>query len=265
MNPDIQKIIEYESIMPNCIEALSSVMPGMNVIKRDNLALIHSKDYPSPDSNRAYLLRETPDKIDDLIDEVIAFFKERDLPTTILVSPACTPDDIPQRLLRRGFVKQEPDEYWVIMEHIKSARVPPTDPKVVVKPVTKENVGCFAETMAAAFEMSPEWAPMLEKIMEPSVGQPNIDHYLAFINEKPVATMTTMHYKDYVVVGSGGIIPEQRGTTLLYNFGIKVLVQARDKGADTVLGQTTVGPLFERFLRIYGFKQAFKRQGFVLE
>jgi hypothetical protein len=265
MNLDIQKIIEYETIMPNCIQALSSVMPGMHVIMRDNLVLIHSKDYPSPDTNRAYLLRETPEKIDDLIDEVIAFFKEKDLPTTIMVSPACTPADLPQRLLKRGFVKQEPDEYWVVMEHIQAAKAPKTDPRVVVKPVTKEDVGLFTETMAAAFEMAPDWAPMLEKVLEPSVGQPNITHYLAFIDQKPVATMTTMHYKEYVVVGSGGILPQHRGTSLLFNFGVKVLVQARDKGADTVLGQTTVGPLFERFLRIYGFKQALKRQGYILE
>jgi hypothetical protein len=113
--------------------------------------------------------------------------------------------------------------------------------------------------------MTPDWAPMLAKVLEPSVDQPNITHYLAFIDQKPVATMTAMHYKEYVVVGSAGILPEHRGTSLLYNFGVKVLTQARDKGADTILGQTTVGPMFERFLRIYGFKQAFKRQGYFLE
>jgi hypothetical protein len=46
---------------------------------------------------------------------------------------------------------------------------------------------------------------------------------------------------------------------------VVALSQARDKGADTILAQTTVGPMFERFLRICGFKQAFKRQGYILE
>jgi hypothetical protein len=151
------------------------------------------------------------------------------------------------------------------MDHIQARRVPRTDPRVVVKPVQKEDAGLFAETMVAAYEMTPDWVPMLEKALEPSIGHPNIDHYLAFIDQKPVATVTTMQYKDYVVVGSGGVLPQHRGSTLLFNVSVIALARAREKGADTILGQTTVGPMFERFLRICGFKQAFKRQGYILE
>lgn len=265
MNLDIQKIVEYETVIPNCIQALSNVMPGVNTILRDNLVLIDSKEYPSLDINRAFLLRETPEKIDDLIDEIITYFKERDLPATIMVSPACTPADLSQRLLKRGFVRREPDECWLVMEHIQARKVPRTDPKVVVKPVQKEDVGLFAETMVAAYEMAPDWAPMLEKALGPSIGHPNISHYLAFIDQKPVATVTTMQHEEYVVVGSGGVLPQHRGSNLLFNVSVVALAQARDKGADTILGQTTVGPMFERFLRICGFKQVFKRQGYILE
>ena len=262
---DTQKIVEYETIIPTCVQALSKVMPGLHSILRDDLVLIYSKDYPSLDINRAFLLRETPEKIDNLIDEVVAYFKERELPTTIMVSPACTPADLPQRLLKRGFVRQEPDECWLVLEHVQAARVPKTDPKIVVKPVKKEDVGLFAETMVAAYEMTPDWVPMLAKVLEPSIDQPNIKHYIAFIDQKPVATMTTMCHKEYVIVGSGGVLPQHRGTGLVFNLAVIVLSQARDQGADTILGQTTVGPMFERFLRICGFKQAFKRQGFILE
>lgn len=265
MNLDVQKIVEYETVIPACIQALSNAMPGMQTILRDDLVLLCSKDYPSLDINRAFLLRETPGKIDDLIDEVIAYFKEKDLPATIMVSPACTPADLPQRLLKRGFVRQEPDECWLVMEHIKNVKAPKTDPRVIVKPVTKEDVRLFAETMTAAYEMDPNWTPMLEKALEPSIDQPNINNYLAYIDEKPVATMTTMQYKEYVVAGSVGILPQHRGTSLIFNLAIAALSKARDKGADTILAQTTVGPMFERFMRICGFKQAFKRQGYVLE
>ncbi len=265
MNLDIQRIVEFETVIPKCVQALSSVMPGVDTIMRDDLVLICSKDYPSLDTNHAFLLRETPEKIDGLIDEVIAYFKEKDLPTTIMVSPACTPADLPQRLLKRGFVRQEPDECWVVMEHVQAARVPKTDPRIVVRRVEKEDACLFAETMVAAFEMEPEWAPMLEKIMEPSIGHPNINHYLAFIDQKPVATVTTMHYQEYVVVGSGGVLPQYRGSSLIFNLSVIALAQARDRGADIILGQTVLGPRWERFLRICGLKQAFKRQAYVLE
>jgi hypothetical protein len=265
MNLDIQKIVEYETVIPACSQALSNVMPGMHTILRDDLVLLCSKDYPSMDINRAFLLRQTPEKIDGLIDEVIAYFKEKDLPTTIMVSPACTPADLPQRLLKRGFVRQEPDECWLVMDHIRNAKAPKTDPKIVVKLVTKEDVRLFAETMVAAYEMDSDWVPMLEKTLEPSIGQPNIHNYMAYLNDKPVATMTTMRHKEYVVAGSVGILPEHRGTSLIFNMAVPILVQMRDDGADTILAQTTVGPMFERFLRISGFKQAFKRQSYILE
>jgi hypothetical protein len=76
MNLDIQKIVEYETVIPHCIQSLSSAMPGVHTVVRDNLVLINSKEYPALDINRAFLLRETPEKIDDLIDEVIAYFKD---------------------------------------------------------------------------------------------------------------------------------------------------------------------------------------------
>ena len=167
-----------------------------------------------------------------------------------LVSPACTPADLPQRLLKRGFVKQEPDECWLVLEHLQTARVPKTDPKIVVRPVKGSEVGLFAETMVAAYEMTPEWVPMLAKVLEPSIGQPNFHHYLAFIDQEPVATMTIMRHQDYVIVGSAGVLPKHRGSSLIYNLAANVLLQARDEGVDTVLLQTTLGPIFERFLRI---------------
>jgi hypothetical protein len=265
MNLDPQKIVEYETIIPTCIRSLSDVMTGIHAIVRDDLILIYSKDYPSLDTNRAFLLRETPEKIEGLIDEVIAYFKEWGLPTTIMVSPACTPADLPQRLLKRGFVRQEPDECWLAMENLQTAKAPKTDPRIVVKPVKKEDVGLFAGTMVAAYEMAPEWTPMLEKMLEPTIGLPNITNYLAFIDQKPAATMTTMRYKEFVVAGSVGVLPECRGTSLAFSLGVVVLSQMRAEGADTVLAQTTLGPMFERFLRICGFKQAFKRQGYILE
>ncbi|MBN2117260.1 MAG: hypothetical protein JW730_11850 [Anaerolineales bacterium] len=265
MNLDTQRIIEFEMVIPKCFQALSSVMPGVDITMRDDLVLICTKDYPSLDTNHAFLLRETPEKIDGLIDEVIAYFKAKDLPTMIMVSPACAPADLPQRLLQRGFVRQEPDECWLFLEHIQARKAPKTDPRIVVKQVEKEDARLFAETMVAAYEMPPEWVPILEKALEPSIGHPSIDHYLALIDQKPVATVTTMYHEEYVVVGSGGVLPEHRGSSLIFNLAVVALSRARDKGADTILGQTVLGPRFERFMRICGLKQAFKRQTYILE
>ena len=55
---------------------------------------------------------------------------------------------------------------------------------------------------------------------------------------------------------------KHRGSSLIFNLAVNVLSQARDEGVDTVILQTTLGPIFERFLRICGFKLAFKRTGY---
>jgi hypothetical protein len=265
MELDLQKIAKYERIMPLCMQPLIGAMPGLEVLLRDDLTLISSPDYPSPDANQAFLLRATEETIEALIDEVTEYFKSRALSPAIYLSPACTPSDLPKRLSRRGFVKQEPDESWLAFEHVQAAQVPKTDPKIVVRQVEKSEVGLFAEVMAAAYEMPPEWVPMLIKTLEPSIGQSNFRHYLGFIGQQPLATITVMRHKDYAIVGSGGVLPEHRGSTMIFNLAVNVLAQARGEGVDTILGQTTLGPLFERFLRICGFKLAFKRTGYILE
>jgi hypothetical protein len=265
MSLDVQKIMEYEKILPLSMQPLVEVMPGCDVILRDDLSLISSQEYPAPDGNYASVLRTTKENADALIEEIVAYFKARDIQPAVFLSPACTPSDLAQRLLKRGFVRQEPDESWLVFEHLQKARVPKTDPKYEIRPVeSKADVRLFAEIMMVAYEMPPEMAPMLVNVLEPTIGQPNTKHYLAYVNQEPAATMTLSRYKDYVIVGSGGVLPKHRGSSLVFNLGVQVLAQARQEGVDTILGQTTLGPIFERFLRICGFKFAFKRTGYIL-
>jgi hypothetical protein len=264
MNLDLQKIVEYERVMPSCMQPLIGVMPGLDVVLREDLALISSLEYPSPDANQAFLLRTTREAADALIDEVTGYFKAKDLPTSIFISPACTPSDLPQRLLQHGFVKQTPDESWMVLEHLQTFRIPKADPKISIRQVDASEAGLFAEVMAAAYEMPAEWAPQLAKALEPSMNQPNFHYYLALMDQQPMATMTLRQYKEYAIVGAAGVLPQHRGSTLIFSLASNVLMQARKEGVDTVFLQTTLGPLFERFLRICGFKLAFKRTGYML-
>jgi hypothetical protein len=265
MSLNLQTIVDYESVLPLIMKPLVGVMPGLDVILRDDLALIYTADYPSPDANQAFLLRATEKTAEALINEVTEYYKTRDMPPAIYVSPACTPSDLPKRLIKRGFVKQEPDESWLMYEHLQTAKVVKWDPKIEVRQIGKSEVGQFAEVMASAYEMPPEWVPMLVTSIEPSVGQPDIYHYLAFINHEPMSTLSLMCQKDYAVIGSAGVVPQHRGSSIIYNLTANVMFgQARQKGVDTILLQTTLGPIFERFLRICGYKLAFRRTGYIL-
>ena len=265
MNLTPQQIAELECINPTIMQGLSGVMPGIDVTLRDDIVLISSKDFPSSDTNLAYLFRTTPEKADALIEEVIEYFRSKDLTPQIMVSPACMPTDLPERLLSRGFARQEVEESWMMFTGLQKAIVPKIDKSVTVKRVDSENVTTFAEVMAGAFEMPAEWVPYLAQMLEPTLSVPGFSHYVAFVKDVPAATLTLMRHGQYVTIGSGGVLPEFRGSRTIFNLAVEVLSDAKQDGVDVVLGQTTLGPKFERYLRIGGFKLAFKRTGFKLE
>jgi hypothetical protein len=265
MNLSPQKIAELELIIPTIAQGLVEAVPGVEVVIRDDIVILSSHTFPSTDINRAYLFRTTPECADALIDEVVSFFKSRDLPASIMLSPACAPTDLSQRLEARGFVCQETDEAWMVLEGLQKVRVPKIDKSVTVKRVeNRTDVEIFAEVMTGAYDMPADWSSFLAQMLEPTISVPGFAHYLAFVKGVPAATLTLMRYGPYATIGSGGVLPQYRGTRTIYNMAVEVLSEAKRDGVETVVGQTSLGPKFERYLRIGGFKLAFRRTEYKL-
>jgi len=266
MNLTPQKIAELELIIPTVVQGLVEGVPDVEVVLRDDIVILSSHSFPSADINRAYLFRTTPERTGALIDEVIDFFKAKGLSASIMVSPACTPVDLPERLESRGFVRQETDEAWLVLERLQKAIVPKIDRSVIVRRVVNgEDVATFAQVMTGAYNMPSEWTPSLAQILEPTITVPGFAHYVAFVKGVPAGTLTLMRHGQYVTIGSGGVLPEFRGTRTIFNMAVEVLAEAKREGVETVVGQTSLGPKFERYLRIGGFKLAFRRTEYKLE
>ena len=260
MNLSPHKIAELELIIPTIAQGLVEAIPGVEVVIRDDIVILSSHTFPSADINRAYLFRTTPECTDGLIDEVVSFFKSRDLPASIMLSPACAPADLSQRLEARGFVCQETDEAWMVLEGLQKVRAPKIDKTVTVKRVkNRSDVEIFAEVMTGAYDMPADWSSFLAQILEPTITVPGFAHYLAFVKGIPAGTLTLMRHGQYATIGSGGVLPQYRGTRTIYNMAVEVLSEAKRDGVETVVGQTSLGPKFERYLRIGGFKLAFRR------
>lgn len=265
MNLTPKKIAELELIIPTIAQGLVEAVPGVEVVLRDDIVILSSHSFPSADINRAYLFRTTSEHTDALIDEVVDFFKTRDLPASIMLSPACTPDDLPQRLVSRSFVPQETDEAWMVLESLQKVRIPKIDKSVTVKRVeNKADVVTFAEIMTGAYDMPSDWAPFLAQMLEPTITVPGFAHYIAFVKGVPAATLTLMRHGQHATIGSGGVLPEYRGTRTIYNMAVEVIAEAKRDGVEIVVGQTSLGPKFERYLRIGGFKLAFRRTEYKL-
>ena len=266
MNMTPQEIAELELIIPTITQELVKIIPGVEVVLRDDIVILSSHSFPSADINRAYLFRTTPENTDALIGEVNDFFKARELPASIMVSPACQPEDLSTRLEARGFVCQETDEAWMVLEKLQKVKIPKINKNITVKRVeNKTDVTAFAEVMTSAYDMPSDWIPFLAQMLEPTIIVPGFAHFLALVKDVPAGTLTLMRHKQYVTIGSAGVLPQYRGTSIMYNTAADVLSEAKRDGVETVVLQTSLGPKFERYLRIAGFKLAFRRTEYKLE
>lgn len=242
----------------------AQVTSSLEVTLRDDVVYTISEAFPTPDSNHACLLRTTDEGADHLVSEVISLFQAKGLPVAIYISPACTPPDLPKRLLERGFDKQPEEETWMVLENLLDFDLPSPYPDITVRTVKKNAIILFARVFMAAFSMPDEFAPLMAQLMRPSAELPNVHHYLAFDEGQPIGTCSLLRHERFGVLGSAGVVDEHRGHGAATNLAIRALADAREKGTDTVMLQTTADTWLERFLRISGFKRAFTRSCYVL-
>jgi len=260
----IERIAELEWANYAAILATAQVTPGLDLIMRDDVIITSSAASPIPDLNHACLLRATAETLDSLIAEIIQHFTSRGLPAAIYVSPACTPGDLPSRLLERGFVQQEEEEAWLAFDGLLSFELPPLPSKASIRRITPDEIPVFAEVFVRAFGMPADLAPYMAQVMQPSAGLPGIYHYLATVDGRPVGTCSLACYERFGILGSAGVLPAFRKRGAATGLVIRAMTEAQQQGVDTVILQTTADRPLERLLRISGFSRAFTRSCYVL-
>ena len=264
MKPDLKRNAELERINLLAMMPLTEIMPDPEILVRDDVIMVSHRSFPTPDYNQACLLQATPETANHLIEDIVVYFQSKELVPTVFISDACTPDDLKKRLLGRGFVDIGLKESWLIFENVQAAKAPRIDNSIITRQIDLAQVPLFAQVMGAAFEIPNDMIALLADALKPSIGISSVAHYLGYKDDQAVATLTLMYYQDYVILGSAGVLKEYRGSKVIFNLAVQALIEAQARGVDTILLQTSLGPLFERFLRILGFKQAFRRIGYSL-
>ena len=259
MNLSTQQVAELEDSNYATLAAIAQVTPGMSLIQRDDVIIICNPAFPIPDTTHACRLRTTPQNADGLIAEVTEYFKSQDLPVTVILSPACAPTDLPDRLLKRGFVRQEAEDAWLTLDDVPNVSIPPLIPSAEVRSVNGEEAETYAAVYMAAFEMPLEFAPYMAERMQPVMNLPGFYHYIAFIDGQPAGVCSLYCNGTLGILGSTGVIPAYRRGGAATNLGIRAVADAQKQGVRTVVVQTTGGTSFERFILMSGFKKAFTR------
>jgi hypothetical protein len=162
-----------------------------------------------------------------------------------------------------GFEKGD-KETWMILDNLLTRELPPLSPKVLVRQITRDETMTFATTFMTGFEVPLELASNMANLIEPSLNLPGVHHYLAYIDEQPVATFSLICYKHYGIIGSASVVPPFRRKKAVTNLTIEAVKTAQQQGVDTLTLQTTAGFLLERLLGIYGFKKIFTRVAYTL-
>jgi len=254
---DIERIITLEWANYAATQNVVNVTPGVDLVLRDDVIITSTRLFPTPEVNHACLLRATPETADSLITEVMDYFKSRKMPVNVFVSPACTPPDLAERLLKWGFREQEEKEAWMVL-NLPDFEIPPASPKVVVRRVTKREALAFAKVYLASFGMPVIFAPFMALLMRPSIGLSDIHHYIALVDDKPVGVCLWYSYTDIGCLGGAGVLPTHRGKKVATSLAVKAVTEAKEQGVNTMMVQT-VNPKLERLLRMSGFKTAFTR------
>jgi GNAT superfamily N-acetyltransferase len=258
-----QQIAAMERINYEATLAITQTTPGLELHLREDVILTSSDIFPFSDTTHACLLQSTPQTVDQLIDEVTAYFKTKGMQPAIFVSPACTPADLGDRLLRRGFIRQEAEEAWLALDPLPHVDLPPAG-AITVQRIDPTEVLTFAGIFMSAFGLPLDCAPAMAQLLIPSLHVPGVYHYLARCEEQPVGICSLICHQNVGILGSAGVIPAYRGSKASFRLIVEAVQQARRQGVDTLLLQTTAGAPLERLLRINGFKRAFTRIGYIL-
>lgn len=264
MSSASEQIENLERANYAAMRGIAQATPGLDLVLRDDVVITSSTAFPAPDTTHACLLQAAPQKADDLITEVIRYFESRDLPTTIFVSPACTPADLSARLLRRGFTRQEAEEAWLVLKDLASIEIPKTIANISVRQITRQEASTFANTFMSAFELPVDFAPYMAQLLEPCIDLPEVYHYLASAGEEVIGTCSLLCHNSFGILGSVGVVPAHRKNGAATNMAIKAINEAIEQGVDTLMLQTMAGTRLERLLRISGFKKAFVRTCYTL-
>jgi len=193
--------------------------------------------------NSASAARFSPATADARIDDVVAWFAERQVPFVWRLGPSDQPADLQARLLARGFTL-DPDE-------MPGMAAPLADLPAIELPAgaTIELVrgaGAFREwldTMVTGFGMPPQIGDAYMAFASLGFGDDLPSRgFLARVDGRPVATALGVLVGDGIVIVNVATVPEDRGRGI----GRAVTLAAMHAGADAgaaiaVLQSTEMG------------------------
>ena len=240
------------------IGKLHGTYPNSVVWDRKNLFMF-SHGYPHPYGQGVWHSDLNEEDADEVIDEVLNYFRERNLPCWWLFGQEIKPRDLTDRLKARGFFNSGDMTYMAA--DLREINLYSPEPKgfKIQEVQTDSELKTYFQIWSTGYE----YPTFLGENMYNTTIKKPISHesihgklYLGYLNGKPVATSRL-----FIGAGAAGLywvttIPEARGKGIGTQMSLRPLKDGLNAGYPLgVLDSTDMGyPVYKKM----GFKEYFK-------
>jgi len=215
--------------------------------------VIHCPEMPLHLFNNATNIHINEAEAENLINRVINYFSSKGFRFACFrISPLTYPRSFTSLLEHHGFKRKLEYEQSVMVFQGKSLEEK-KNPSVNVKGISENEIDVFDRVLFTSFEMPIEWKGGFDKIIL-ELMRKGAKHYLAYVEEKPVGTVTLFSLMKTGGIFNVGTLKEYRrkgvGTTLT----VHAILDSIDEGNNLHTLQTEKGGYAERLYQKMGFE-----------
>lgn len=208
------------------------VLPDCEVVESSAFGYHHAS-LSNPFFRGVWRARLPAAKVEAAIDEVVAWFAQRNAPDFYWwTDPQTGPADLAERLLRRGFDGNEVGDPGMVADlHALNEPIQPPAGLIIRPVVDQETLADWRDAFTAAFEMPAAGGQAwYDATLQAGLEQSPWQLYVGYLKGKPVAT--TMLFKRAGVVGvySVGVLTEARRQGIGAAITLQPLLEARQEG-----------------------------------
>lgn len=182
---------------------------------------------PFPLFNGTYRTRFPKEAADEKIDEIVNFFSGRGVPFIWFVGPKTQPDDIEDRLRRKGFNVEPGPGMAVDISELEYAEFPT---ELSIREADTEELRIqFAETMVTGFGFPAHAVGPSVEVFSKLVLD-NYTAYVGFVDGKPVTTSSVYYGAGVAGIYNVATLPEERGKGYGAAMTVRPLLDSAEAG-----------------------------------
>jgi ribosomal protein S18 acetylase RimI-like enzyme len=223
-------------------------LPGSELVEGESLCYHHT--FPTnPMFKGVWRTRIDPDQVDTVIEETIAWFKDRHAPFLFWwTGPDTSPADLPSRLQAHGLMDMAEQQKELAPGIIQTELGAPCMVAVLsqmnrsvltrvpsgfsIRPVaSEEELDSFKRVFLESYEI-PEWAGQawVDATLQLGIGKTPWQMYVGYLHGQPVATNMLFNGGGVASVYAVATVPSARGLGIGAAITIEPLLQAQELG-----------------------------------